>query len=197
MSDENFASLNMNSVIIREKNVFIQTAKKKNVKTDVCVCVRTLLWQSQQLSDYCPPPFVEWPWRMWWEWPLGKRLWRDKDYKREWERDRKSERHKEIKRGRTREREKEVREPADVKVPPITSCFSSTPSLALSLSVQLVLSFPLKFLSQRFTPLWRRVLIGDNNRDASVRAHTSAQTHKFIVSVQVKSGPRMYTSTHT
>lgn len=52
-----------------------------------------------------------------------------------------SERQKKIKWGIERERKTEVREPADVKVPPITSCFSSAPSLCLSLSVPLFLSF--------------------------------------------------------
>lgn len=70
-----------------------------------------------------------------------------------------------------KEREREVREPADVKVPPITSCFSSTPSLCL---------FHPFFHShwhsslERLAPLWRSVLISDNG-DASVGAHASVR----------------------
>lgn len=54
--------------------------------------------------------------------------------------DRRSERQKERKRRTELERDG-VMEPADVKVPLITSCFSSTPSPCLSLSVLLSLSF--------------------------------------------------------
>lgn len=39
----------------------------------VCGLVRKLIWRPPQLSNYCPSPFVEWPRRMWWEWPLGVR----------------------------------------------------------------------------------------------------------------------------
>lgn len=67
---------------------------------------------------------------------------RQRVQEREGEKDRKSERRKKRKRGREREGERERgQEPADVKVPPITSCFSSTPSFCLSLSVPLFLSF--------------------------------------------------------
>lgn len=117
---------------------------------------------------------------------------------REWENDRKSERQKK----RKKETESGVREPADVKVPLITSCFSSAPSFCLSLSVPPFLSFPLEFLSQRFNPVWRRVLIDDNNRDASVKAHTNAlythaRTHEFKCHCKLKAALAQRGHAHT
>lgn len=174
-----FIPLSLNSIRI---NVWCQHFGMKRLKFKlfqlVKTRVRTLIWQARQLSNCCPSSFVEWPQRMWWEWLLGER---GRERKREryygvtkTTREGMREAQKEWETRDKKEREREVREPADVKVPPITSCFSSTPSLCLSLSVPLFLPFPLTFLSWRFAPFWRPLSISDNSGDASVVAHTSA-----------------------
>lgn len=71
------------------------------------------------------------------------------------------------------ETETEVREPADVKMPAITSCFSSTPSLSLSLSTLSSFQSHLNSSPSASLQCDVGVLICDNNSDASVRAHAN------------------------
>lgn len=164
----------------------------------VCICVRNLIWQPPQLSDYWPPSFVGWPRRMWWEWPLRERLWRDKDCKSEWEKI-------EGVKGRRKERKIEwkrdgVMEPVDVKVPLITSCFSSTPSLCLFLSVSLFLSFRSHLNSSPSASLRRDVgfwsTITTEMRQPRPTHTYAGRAHEFRVPLQVKSGTQESMNTH-
>lgn len=101
----------------------------------------------------------------------GQRLWRDKDCKREWE---KTEGVK-GKKGRKRRIERGMGSLSQLMWKCLWSPRASPPpphSVPLYLFRSFFPSFPLEFLSQRFTPMWRWFLIRDNNRDASVKAHT-------------------------
>lgn len=105
-------------------------------------CVKKLIWQPPQLSDYRPPPFVGWPQRMWWEWPLGERLRRDKDCKRG------NERRIERVKGARKEREGEKERAAGGSRSQLMWCESASDHLvlllhplALSLSICSTLSF--------------------------------------------------------
>lgn len=126
------------------QNITIQIAQNKWVKVNECSHVwRNSYDKPPQLSDYRPFSFVGWPQRMWWERATGREIMK-RQRVQAWVREDRSERQKERKRRIEWERH-EVREPADVKVPPITSCFSSAPSLCLYLFDSFFLSFPLEF----------------------------------------------------
>lgn len=120
----------------------------------------------------------------------------ERDYgetKREWGKDKKSERQKKGK----KERERGVRQPADVKVPLITSCFSSAPSLCLSLSVPLFYSHLNSSPSasvQSDVGFWSAITTEMR------QSRSPTRTHKLKVPLQVKSGTQRLgenTLTHT
>lgn len=155
----------MYDVNVEGENVLFQLVKTR---------VRTLIWQPQQLSNCWPSSFVEWPWRMRWEWPLGES---ERERKRDY-RETKTTREgmREGVRDEGQEREGgEGGQGAGWCESASDHLVLSFHPLALSLSVPMFLPFPLTFLSWRFAPLWRPDSIGDNSGDASVGAH--AQVH--------------------
>lgn len=169
----------MYDVSVLGENVLFQLVKTR---------VRTLIWQPQQLSNCWPSSFVEWPRRMRWEWLPGESereiTEKQRLQEREWEKRRRSERWGTRKRGRSGR-------PADVKVPPITSCFSSTPALCLYL------------FHPFFQSHWHSSLGASLHCDVPFRSAITAEmrqpggprewARKFAVPVRVKIEAQMHT----
>lgn len=159
--------------------LLIAENKNKTKWKWVCVCPFEETHKTAPMTVYNPSSFVGWPQRMWWERPLTERLFRDKECKSE------QEKMEGVKRPKGRKKRIEREGDGGQRA---SWCESASDHLvlllrplALSLSIcstlSFFLSFPLEFLSQRFTTTWRWVVIDDNNRDASVKAHTRTRTH--------------------
>ena len=186
----------------------------------VWICVRKLIRQPPQLSRPSPSSFC-------WVTPenvvgmaTGREITeRDKERERGNEGRTESERRKKRKRGsarerarererkrnRERDREREVREPADVKVPPITSCFSSAPSFCLSLSVPLFLSLvptwiPLPALHSTVTSAFRSAITTEMRQSGPTHAHTldaqHTHTHTHKCHCKLKVAAHSHTHMH-